>query len=76
MIIFSVYFIIKHLFLCVKQTSLKDVSLRIKTYVLIDSHSNSSYIGPISYSSISKIYFEQAGISKNQIPYFRGIAVY
>ena len=40
MIIFSVvvFFIIKHLFLCVKQKSLRDVSFTHQTHVFIDSY--------------------------------------
>ena len=39
MITFSVfYFIIKHLFLCVKQKSLRDVSFTHQTHVFIDSY--------------------------------------
>ena len=59
MIIFSVFFfIIKHLFLCVKQKSLRGVSFTHQTHVFIDSYKNSSYIGSISYSSEPRIYFE------------------
>ena len=38
MIIFSVFFIIKHLFLCIKQKSLRDVSFMHQTHVFIDSY--------------------------------------
>ena len=38
MIIFNVFFIIKHLFLCVKQKSLRDVSFTHQTHVFIDSY--------------------------------------
>ena len=56
MFVFIVFFIIKHLYLCVKQTSLRDV-LRLKTYVLL-TFIKPVHIGPVSYSSVPQIYFE------------------
>ena len=38
MIISVLFFIIKHLFLCVKQKSLRDVSFTHQTHVFIDSY--------------------------------------
>ena len=71
MIIFSVFFfIIKHLFLCVKQTSLRDVSLTHQTHVLLTVIKKFIY-RPISYSSVLEFISNKRVIQKIKFRIFK-----
>ena len=73
MIIFSVFFIIKHLFLCVKQTHLRDVSFTHQNHMFLLTVTK---IVHIKYYWPYFLFQRTSSISKNQISYFRGFKVY